>query len=83
MVCGTPVIVSNAGSLPEVVGDEGMVVDVFDHEAMARTIGSWVLHPEERAEWSARGRARGQAFTWEAAAAAVVEVLRTKTRPTV
>ena len=80
MVCGTPVIVSNAGSLPEVVGDAAEVVDVFDHATMAQTISSWVLHPEARAECSAKGRERAQAFTWEAVAAALVEIFQARTK---
>lgn len=43
MACGTPVIVSNSSSLPEVVGDAGLLVDPRDVSALAASIVTLVL----------------------------------------
>ena len=68
MACGTPVVVSAAGSLPEVVGDAGVVVKPDDPADIAAGLG-WVLgNPSFRAELARRGLARAATFTWERAA---------------
>ncbi len=68
MACGTPVVVSSRSSLPEVVGDAGLLVDPADPdawtEAMARVLGD----DELRRELGTRGRARAASFTWQRAA---------------
>jgi len=38
MACGTPVISSNASSLPEVVGDAGILFDPLDTDAIAKAL---------------------------------------------
>jgi glycosyltransferase involved in cell wall biosynthesis len=76
MTCGTPVIASNAGSLPEVIGDAGKIVDVMDYAAIANIIHDWLMNPAERERWSAKGREHAKSFTREKSAAAVVEALR-------
>ena len=49
MACGTPVIVADATSLPEVVGDAGLLVDPGDEAALAaaieRLLGDEALSP--------------------------------------
>ncbi len=68
MACGTPVVVSSAGSLPEVVGDAGVVVKPEDPADLAAGLG-WVLgNPTFHAELARRGLARAARFTWERAA---------------
>ena len=64
MKCGTPVIVSNTTSLPEVVGDAGITVDPLDVEAIADAIA--LLHKDSslREELSVKGQARAQLFDW-------------------
>jgi glycosyltransferase involved in cell wall biosynthesis len=65
MACGCPVACSNAGSLPEIVGDAARLFDPRDPAEIASAIAD-VL--DRREEWSARGPARAAGFTWEAAA---------------
>jgi glycosyltransferase involved in cell wall biosynthesis len=68
MACGTPVIVSAASSLPEVVGEAGVIVDARDPQALAVAMGTLL---EDRAQHRARreaGLARAQAFSWAATA---------------
>jgi glycosyltransferase involved in cell wall biosynthesis len=68
MACGTPVVVSNAGALPEIVGDAGVIVQAQDVEEIAQGLG-WVLGNERfRAILAERGLARAAAFSWDRAA---------------
>ena len=69
MACGTPVIVSNTSSLPEVVGDAGLTVDPRDPVALADAIWDVVCDPERRDSLRAMGRARAKMFSWRATAA--------------
>jgi glycosyltransferase involved in cell wall biosynthesis len=67
MACATPVVVSDRGALPEVVGDAGMVVEPTADALEAALAG--LLEDEARADTIARaGLARSRAFTWEATA---------------
>jgi glycosyltransferase involved in cell wall biosynthesis len=68
MACGTPVVVSAAGALPEVVGDAGLVVNPEDPDDLAAALG-WVLgNPAFQAELARRGLRRAEEFSWERAA---------------
>lgn len=76
MACGTPVIASTAGSLPEIVGSAGLLVDPFDIDALADAmIRLWREH-DLRAELGTRGLARAGLFSWERAAAETIDVYR-------
>ncbi len=76
MACGTPVIVSNVSSLPEVVGDAGMLINPEDVEGL--TVAMWrVLSDEKlRREMSQKGLKRAQIFSWERAARETLDVYR-------
>ena len=66
MACGTPVVTSNASSLPEVVGDAAMQVNpenVFD---IARGIKEVLSDEELRAALIRRGREQAARFSWSA-----------------
>lgn len=80
MSCGTPVITSNSSSLPEVVGDAGIMVDVRDVAGLAKAINTVVSHPEVGHELARKGRLRAQQFTWERAAAEHVQLYRSLAR---
>ncbi len=74
MAAGTPVLTSNTSSLPEVVGDCGLLVDPEDTDAIAAGLQQLVTdrhHAEARA---LRGRERAAQFTWEASARALHHV---------
>jgi glycosyltransferase involved in cell wall biosynthesis len=68
MACGTPVVTSNSSSLPEVVGEAGLMVDPMDVEGLAEAMWRALSdHPlRERMIRSGMRRARG--FTWEKSA---------------
>jgi len=68
MAMGIPVVASNRGALPEVLGEAGMLVDPDDHEALVNAIER-VLQDELYARGaSERGLARAREFTWDRAA---------------
>ena len=58
MACGTAVVTSDGGALPEVVGEAGLVVPAGDSQALAQAIGSILASPALAAQLAARGRAR-------------------------
>jgi glycosyltransferase involved in cell wall biosynthesis len=66
MACGTPVVTSNAASLPEVVGDAGATVAPDDHTGLADAISALLENPERSAEYSQRALERARQFTWDA-----------------
>jgi len=72
MACGTPVIVSNVSSLPEVVGDAGLQVDPLDVEAIAEALSAIMANAGRRADLREQGLRQAAPFTWERAAEQLV-----------
>lgn len=68
MACGVPVVCSNASSLPEVVGEAGLLVAPTDIAAWTRALERALTDAELRADLRAKGLHRAQQFSWEAAA---------------
>ncbi|HRL14029.1 MAG TPA: glycosyltransferase family 1 protein [Aggregatilineales bacterium] len=64
---GTPVIASSTSSLPELVGDAGLLVDPLDVAAIARAMAA--VKPDV-----VHGQAQAARFTWDAAGRAVLDV---------
>jgi glycosyltransferase involved in cell wall biosynthesis len=65
MACGTPVIVSNVSSLPEVVGDAGLLVEPKDIEGFAVAMWRILDNPPLRKELREKGLQRAKNFSWE------------------
>jgi glycosyltransferase involved in cell wall biosynthesis len=76
MASGTPVITSNASSLPEVVGDAAVQVAPEDENALAQAIGNVLTNPGLREQMIARGLAQAAKFSWARAARETVDVYR-------
>ena len=76
MACGVPVLASNRSSLPEVVGDAGLLFDPTDRTALAASLRRILAEPDLRRDLVARGRQRLARFSWEAAARATYGVYR-------
>jgi glycosyltransferase involved in cell wall biosynthesis len=75
MACGTPVVASDTTSIPEVVGEAGLLCAPRDVEAFAAALGR-VLHDVElAATLRARGQARAAEFTWERTALELAEAI--------
>ena len=74
MAAGTPAIVSDGGSLPEVVGDAAVVVPAGDPRALAAALVRAAGDPASLRDGAARGRARAAEFTVAALAARTLRV---------
>lgn len=74
MKCGTPVVVGNATSLPEVVGDAGLKVDPFDVSAIAGAINELIKNSELRRKLSVKGLERAELFDWRNTARQTLKV---------
>jgi glycosyltransferase involved in cell wall biosynthesis len=81
MACGTPVVASRRGALPEVVGDAGVLVDPEDERALASALARVLGSAGERRALAGRGLARAASFTAERTAGRVVELLQATARP--
>lgn len=69
MACGVPLISSDGGALPEIVGDAGVVVPAGDVQSLEKAIGDLLQDPGKRAELGREGRTRIlEKFSWAVAA---------------
>ena len=68
MACGTPVLASTAGALPEVVGDAALPLDPRDVGQMASALRRLRTDPGLVAALAAAGPARAAAFSWSRSA---------------
>jgi len=68
MACGAPVLSSDRGSLPEVVGDAGVYFDPFDVKSISDALVEMVENDALRARLSSVALERAKEFTWERAA---------------
>ncbi len=77
MACGSAVVASAVGGIPEVVsdGETGLLVPPGDEAALADAINALIRDPARAAEYGARGRARAVAdFSWDAIAAQTADL---------
>ncbi len=74
MACGAPVVASNRSSIPEVVGDAGILVDATDADDIADGIERVVLSKDTAADLRRRGVERARQFTWDRCAQLTVAV---------
>jgi glycosyltransferase involved in cell wall biosynthesis len=74
MACGTPVVCSDRGALPEVVGGAAVTVPIGPPSALADAILALLGDSERRAGLVQRGLERARAFTWRRHAEAVLRV---------
>ena len=76
LACGTPVVVSDRGALPELVADAGLVAAAESPAEIAGALARVLSDAGIRAELRRRGLARARDFTPELTAVRVVELLR-------
>jgi len=76
MACGTPVVVADRASLPEVVGEAGLLVNPEDPDDVAQALARVLTDESLRARMRELGLARAAHFTWERAAQATLAVYR-------
>jgi len=68
LACGCPVLCSRSSSLPEVVGDAGILLPAEDSNAWANALAKLLSAPAVLARWRSRGPERAAQFSWERAA---------------
>lgn len=76
MACGTPVITSNTSSLPEVVGNAGIMVDPYDIDGLAKAMYEVLTNEGLRAELRKRGLERAKMFSWKKTAEETLNVYK-------
>jgi glycosyltransferase involved in cell wall biosynthesis len=76
MASGAPVACARAAAMPEVLADAGLYFDPDDPADMARAIATLLDDETRRRDLAARGLKRAAQFSWDAAAAATLGVLR-------
>ncbi|MCY4505029.1 MAG: glycosyltransferase family 4 protein [Hyphomicrobiales bacterium] len=77
LACGLPVVATNGGALPEVVGRAGVVVPHSDAPALAKAIDALMRRPAERARLARRARPHIlKHFSWQRTARDLVRVYR-------
>ena len=76
MACGVPVIVSNVSSLPEVVGDTGLLIDPHDVDGLASAIKTLFDSPGLRQKLSHKALQRSATFTWSRCVDQTVDAYR-------
>lgn len=81
MATGCPVVTSKVSSLPEVVGEAGIMVDPLECEAIAEGLRQVLTDPARAADLSRRGRERAAQFSWRATAEKTLSAYRQVTNP--
>ena len=76
MACGTPVVASNRGAIPEIVGDAALLADAADEDALAKALSEVLGNPVRRRRLIDAGFARAGQFEWSRAARQMLELYR-------
>lgn len=74
MSAGVPVIASNVSSIPEVVGDTGILIDPSDNEGLANEIIGLLEDEQKRNMMAVKGKIRAAHFSWQTTMAKTFEV---------
>lgn len=75
MACGTPVIVSNGGALPETVGKAGLIFSIEESDSLAQAIEQCLSDEDLRKSLAEKGLARAKDFSWQSTADLVWKTL--------
>ncbi len=78
MACGTPVVVSNAASLPEICGDAAYYVNPYKIEDIAKGIKTIIENESLRKKLIEKGFERVKFFSWENSAKKTIKILEEK-----
>jgi glycosyltransferase involved in cell wall biosynthesis len=81
LACGTPVVGSNASSIPEVVGSAGVLLPPDDAEGMAGALIQLAIDEDFRTELSHRALAQAAHFSWERTARETLAAYREVLQP--
>jgi glycosyltransferase involved in cell wall biosynthesis len=76
MACGTPVICSNRGSLPEIAGDASLMIDPEDHANIADVTAKLLTDRMLQEKYRAKGLQQAKLYSWDTTAAKVLSIYR-------
>lgn len=76
MACGTPVVVANASSLPEVAGEAGLLFEPSDSSALAECMSSVLYNPAQAAIMRGAGLTQSEKFSWIQAGREMADIYR-------
>jgi len=74
MACGCPVVTSNTSSLPEVVGEAGIMVNPYDIDSLAQAMRQVLTDSKLRNDMVRKGLEQAKRFSWERASTETMEV---------
>lgn len=76
MSCGTPVVASNRSSIPEVIGDAGLLFDPENTDELTDILITLADDSSQREDLIARGHERAKVFSWDKTVAETLEIYR-------
>ena len=76
MTCGIPVACSNISSIPEVIGDTGILFDPYDDASIAHAMRRLLTNPQKMDDCRRRGLERAGKYRWSETALLTLKVLR-------
>jgi len=74
MACGCPVVTSNTSSLPEVMGEAGIMVNPYDTDNLAQAMRQVLTDAKLRDDMIRKGLKQSKRFSWEETARQTMEV---------
>jgi len=81
MACGVPVITSNTSSLPEVVGDGGLLVDPYSTDDITRKIGEIARNEDLRDTLSQNALKKSMEYSWDKTAQMLLKIMQEEVKP--
>lgn len=76
MKCGCPVICSNVTSMPEVIGDCGLLINPLNDESMVEALKKMYFDADFRNQCRKKGLERAKQFSWEKCAQIIINAMR-------
>lgn len=80
MACGCPVVTSNVSSLPEVVGDAGIMIDPYSVEELSGALLKMLTDEKARERYIAAGLEQCKKFSWEESAKKLLQIIQSLRR---
>jgi glycosyltransferase involved in cell wall biosynthesis len=76
MQCGVPTVTSNVTSMPEVVGDGGIMLAPTDEDGLCETMDQLYFHPALREAYRIRALKRAREFSWDRCVSEHIEIFK-------
>jgi len=76
MSCGAPVITSNLTSIPEVVGEAGLLIDPYEEDALRNALLTVLCDQKLQLELALKGIEKSKNYTWEKTATETLKVYK-------